>query len=322
MKFPVSYSTLSADALLQLVIEKYGLSSQSSITFLKRGFNDTYRIDSGNEKFIFRVYKHNWRSHESIKTELQLIEYLRSNGIAISYALPGDTASLIQEIDAPEGTRYAVLFSYAEGTLIRKLNKEQSFQFGAETAKMHVLTTGKNFGETARDYSIEAQFEKTLGILKPVLKDHEDAFDYLAELQNEFLDQFGKINKNELIQGICHGDLQSENVHISGDQFTFFDLDFFGKGSLVYDIGVFCWYDHKNKPKEIIDAFIAGYQSRRALTDTELQLIPWFSTLRALFQMTLYCEISDGKQLSLWPAQQVAEFIKKVEKWHKGNRRS
>jgi len=46
-----------------------------------------------------------------------------------------------------------------------------------------------------------------------------------------------------------------------------------------------------------------------------LLLLPYFSTLRALFQMTLYCQISDGKQLPLWPAQQVADFIKKVEKW-------
>ena len=35
------------------------------------------------------------------------------------------------------------------------------------------------------------------------------------------------------------------------NQFTFFDFDFFGTGYLAYDIGVFMWYDHKNKTPEI-----------------------------------------------------------------------
>ena len=121
-------------------------------------------------------------------------------------------------------------------------------------------------------------------------------------------------------QGICHGDLQAENFHIAEDnQFTFFDFDFFGEGCLVYDIGVFRWYDHKNKTPQIMGAFLKGYQAQHKLTATEIRLIPWFSTLRALFQMTLYCKISDGKQLPLWPPQQVSEFINKVKKWQAEN---
>ena len=127
---------------------------------------------------------------------------------------------------------------------------------------------------------------------------------------------FIDLDKTQLALGICHGDLQAENFHLTkNNQFTFFDFDFFGEGYLIYDIGVFIWYDHKNKPKEIVDAFLKGYQTQRKLTETEIKLLPYFSTLRALFQMTLYCNISDGKQLPLWPAQQVADFIKKVEKW-------
>jgi hypothetical protein len=31
--------------------------------------------------------------------------------------------------------------------------------------------------------------------------------------------------------------------------------------------------------------------------------------------MTLYCKISDGKQLPLWPESEIAAFIDKVRKW-------
>ncbi len=339
--FPIEYSTLSAQALLKLIIYNYEIDSNSSITFLKRGFNDTYLISvrkqGGSEslnlndaeetnkknettntgKYILRVYKHNWRSFESIETELKLLNYLIEKQVSVSFPIKDKQAKFIQLILAPEGIRYAVLFSFAEGGPIRKLSADQSFLLGAETGKIHSLTHNKSFGITAHNYNIETQFNNTLTILKPLLFDHLKQYDYLLQLKHDFLNIFNNLDKRELRTGICHGDLQAENFHITLDnKFTFFDFDFFGTGYLAYDIGVFMWYDHKNKTPEIIEAFLRGYQTYEKLSLMELKLIPYFSTLRALFQMTLYCRINDGQQLPLWPAQQAADFIGKINRWH------
>jgi len=326
--FPVEYSSLSTKALLQLIVSNYTITADPSITFLKRGFNDTYLIADGdrgvenlekknsNQKFILRVYKHQWRSIESIETELKLLNHLKENKISVSFPVKDKQAQLIQTIQAPEGIRYAVLFSYAEGEQIRKLSVEQAYLLGIETGKIHSLTHNTSFGETAQHYDIETQFATILTTLKPVLIKHPDQYNYLVELKKDFSKVFNDVNKNELRTGICHGDLQAENFHITSDNtFTFFDFDFFGTGYLAYDIGVFIWYDHKNKTPEIVNAFLKGYQTQQKLSETELQLLPYFSTLRALFQMTLYCQISDGQQLPLWPAQQVADFVMKVNRW-------
>jgi Ser/Thr protein kinase RdoA (MazF antagonist) len=316
MTFPVEYSSLSTTALLELLIDNYSISAEAEITFLKRGFNDTYLIKTATAKYILRVYKHIWRSKESIETEIKLLDLLKENGISVSYSISDKQSQFIHTIKAPEGNRYLVLFSFAEGEQVRKLSNAQAELLGKETGKIHVLTQNKNLGETAHNYDIEFQFEKTLSTLKSILKDYPEEYAYVLKLKNDFKSIFLSIDKGALASGICHGDLQAENFHLTGtDEFTFFDFDFFGTGYLVYDIGVFMWYDHKNKPKEIIDSFLKGYASQRALTETEIKLLPYFSTLRALFQMTLYCNISDGKQLPLWPARQVADFIKKVEKW-------
>jgi Ser/Thr protein kinase RdoA (MazF antagonist) len=225
-------------------------------------------------------------------------------------------SKFIQTIEAPEGSRYAILFTFAEGERIRKLTVEQSYLLGIETGKIHSLTKNKSFGTTAHNYDIETQFEITLSTLKPILINHIEQYNYLLQLKDDFIMIFNSIDKNGLRTGICHGDLQAENFHITSDnQFTFFDFDFFGTGYLAYDIGVFIWYDHKNKIPEIINAFLNGYQTQEILSAIELKLLPYFSTLRALFQMASYCKISDGKQLPIWPAQQVADFIKKVNKW-------
>jgi Ser/Thr protein kinase RdoA (MazF antagonist) len=319
--FPVEYSSLSAKALLQFVIVHYNIDSDSSISFLKRGFNDTYCIEEKKKtdfikKYILRVYKYNWRSIENIETELTLLNYLKENKISVSFPIKDKQEKFIQTIQAPEGWRYAVLFSFAEGEQIRKLSIEQSYLLGIETGKIHSLTQIKSFGATAQNYDIENQFEITLTTLKPILINHSEQYDYLLQLKDDFIKTFNNVDKNELTSGICHGDLQAENFHITTDnKFTFFDFDFFGSGYLVYDIGVFMWYDHKNKTPEIINSFLKGYQTQRKLTAMEIKLIPYFSTLRALFQMTLYCKINDGQQLPIWHPQQVVDFIKKVQKW-------
>lgn len=314
--FPVEYSSLSTAALLQFVIEQYRLDNSAKIVFLKRGFNDTYEIISGNEKFICRVYKQGWRKLESVENELSLLLYLKQNNLSVSTPIESRSGKRMYEIYAPEGVRYLVLFSYAKGKRVRKLTVDQAFLLGVETAQLHQLTKNKKMEETAQNYGIENQFRHTISVVKSILINHPQQFQFLLRLEEYFLETLKSINKNELEEGICHGDLQAENFHIDDlNQFTFFDFDFFGKGYLVYDIGVFMWYDHKNKPPEIMNAFLKGYESKRLLTATEHQFIPLFSILRALFQMTLYCKISDGKQLPLWPATEVAAFIDKVQKW-------
>lgn len=316
--FPVVYSSLSATGLLQLIRDAYNLDTDYQILFLKRGFNDTYLISGRQERFILRVYNYQWRQLNDIEAELDLLLYLKKNGVFVSTPIQDVKNGYIQPIAAPEGARYAVLFSYAEGEQIKKLSVDQSLLLGVTTGCMHQLTKDKILPATARDYDIEKQLGHSLQILKPILKDHPAQFDFFIALRESFLKMVASVPEDEITTGICHGDLQAENFHISADHhFTFFDFDFFGKGYLIYDIGVFMWYDHKNKPPAIMNAFLKGYESRRPLSDTEKRLIPWMSTLRAIFQMTMYCELSDGKQLPLWPPQQVADFINKVEKWQK-----
>ena len=314
--FPAAYSTLSVKALMLLITENYAVGSEAYICYIKRGFNDSYLIKTKTEKFILRVYKHNWRSFESIETELKLLNYLKENSISVSFPIADKQENFIQTLNAPEGTRYAALFSFAEGEVIRKLTIEQAYVLGTETGRIHALTQNRSFGATAQEYNIESQFSVALITLKPILINYPNEYNSLIQLKNNFVDLFKNIDKKELSIGICHGDLQSENFHITeADQFTFFDFDFFGNGYLTYDIGVFMWYDHKNKGPKIMEAFLKGYQTQQKLNSTEIKLIPYFSTLRAVFQMTMYCTISNGSELPIWPAGQVADFIKKINKW-------
>ena len=316
--FPVSYSSLDAKSLLKLVVDEYEVDSKSTITFIKRGFNDTYLITGpmGN-KYILRIYNYNWRSRKSIEAEIDLLLLLDSENINVSAPIGNKQNKYYGTIKSPEGERYFVLFSYAEGLQKRKLSIEQSYLLGSETGKIHSITKGLKNENAAQNYGIFFQFEKTLRVLESILIEFQEEYNYLNELRKDFLNTFNKVNKSELASGICHGDLHAENIHFTEeDKLTLFDFDFMGNGYLAYDIGVFIWYDHKNKTKEIIDSFINGYESQRKLSLTEKKLLPYFSTLRAIFQMTIYCELNDGQYLPQWAPLQIADFVKKIKNWH------
>lgn len=317
---PVTYSSISPDYLLKLVKEKYKVTKRIKITFIKRGFNDTYLIkEPTGKKYILRVYNNNRRNRESVNTELvMLLTMYKYTQINISYPILPKSGNMYVAIPAPEGERYAVLFTYAEGQPVRKLSAEQSFLLGAEIAKMHLYAIKHySFSTTGYNYDITKQFDTTLSTLRPILKEFPEQYNYLKVLKADFIKTFKEANQKELKRGICHGDLQAENIHFTDDnKLTIFDFDFMGKGYLAYDIGVFIWYDHKNKPKEIVDSFIRGYETQRKLSATELRLLPYFSTLRAVFQMTLYCQTNNGQYLPQWQPKDVAAFVNKIKDWH------
>ncbi len=316
--FPVNYSTLSTKHLLQLVTSQYPNMVNADITFLKRGFNDTYLITSNTNKFVLRVYKHDWRSLNSIKCEIELLQLLKEQGAEVSSPIQDSKGELIQVINAPEGERYAVLFSYANGNRLRKLTEIESIGFGKAVGKMHSITEGLDLKHCANDYSVQHQFESILESVAPFLTDYPLQWNQMRGLADSVIEE---VSIAQLPQGICHGDIQAENVHLDdNNKITFFDFDFFGRGALVYDIAVFVWYDHKNKPFNTVQSFINGYRESRALVSEEIQAIPQFGVMRAFFQMALYCKQHNGKYLPIWPAEQVAAFVDKVDRWYEGEK--
>lgn len=323
--FTVTYSTLDAEELLKFAIKKWNRKPGSEIVLLKRGMNDTYLItEPSGKKFILRIYSHKWRSILGINDEVGLIERAC---LEKQFNLPALVKTKIKPalniIPAPEGIRVAVMYTFAPGKVVRKLTTTQAKLLGKETAKMHKFLKKETKILIDYNYDIDLQFENTLAVLKPILAEHKEQYEYLNKLKKDFVKTFKEVKKEDLSFGLCHGDLQPENIHFTDDnKVIFFDFDLMGKGFQAYDIGVFMWYDHKNKTPEIIKSFLEGYESIRKLSVAEHRLLPYFSTLRAMFQMTLYCKTNNGKHLPLWKPEEVASFVNKIKQWHESKRKA
>lgn len=87
-----------------------------------------------------RVYSCNRRTKDEILEELKLPHLLKHQGLSVSYPIQDSEGSYLQRINAPEGVRFMVLFSFAEGAKVRFLSNEMCAIVGTFMANMHKRT--------------------------------------------------------------------------------------------------------------------------------------------------------------------------------------
>jgi Ser/Thr protein kinase RdoA (MazF antagonist) len=129
------------------------LSKDAKCQLIKAGLNDTYLVTDNSDKFVFRVYSLNWRPKAEIGEEIKLLNQLKQNDISISYPLSDNENNYIQTLNAPEGDRFAVLFTFAYGEKQHIISKETHFQIGQLMAQLHNITNNQKLNRI--DYSPE-----------------------------------------------------------------------------------------------------------------------------------------------------------------------
>jgi Ser/Thr protein kinase RdoA (MazF antagonist) len=173
---------------------------------------------------------------------------------------------------APEGKRYASLFTHAAGQVaVGDLNKVQAQRLGETVAKLH--KTAQDFQcHAARPHlTINYLLDDSLRDLSPFLKD--SARSYMNEAIAQIKEQIGHLPKNSPIWSVCWGDPHSGNVHFTEkNEITLFDFDQCGYGWRSFDIAKFLQVTlQAGISPSVRKAFLQGYQSTQPLEEIELK---------------------------------------------------
>lgn len=283
----VAHSIISAEAVACKLLPKYGLDAHSCV-LLARGINDTYLVSKGTRRFALRLYRANWRTRAEIEAELDAIGRLAADGLSVSVPIADTDGGFIHRLLAPEGPRQSVLFSFAEGRNLDRENPEHLALLGRFAAELHNLAERFGVHLQRPALGIEHLIDAPMRRLRSYLERDPAArglFEYAAAFARARL-----VVLPEPLLGVCHGDLQTRNAHITGrGGLTVFDFDLCGYGwrcfdfaSVLRDIGGF---------NTVWDAFIGAYMSARGISAEEARAIPVLWVARTIWELGLQAEL-------------------------------
>ncbi|KKO51756.1 phosphotransferase [Paenibacillus sp. DMB20] len=296
MYFPVTYSTLSDQALKEFISKHYDLEDITEVKYLLRGMNDTYLVLTAERKYVFRVYRGDWRrEYAEVAFEMELLQFLKQRGISVSMPIEDAQGEIIHTLNAPEGKRFGVLFTYAEGAERDIDSQEISYVFGKAAAEIHLASDNFQSHYPRQKLDLNYLIHQSLAIIESGMQHRREDFEGLKNIAKQLEESLLKLSLAELDWGICHGDLHGNtNISYKDDMsYTHYDFDLCGLGWRAYDIAEFrlarevrLGHDPQ-KLEELWDAFIQGYRSVRDLSEKDVKAVPIFVGIRQLWLMGL-----------------------------------
>lgn len=312
--FPVTNSNLSATHIGLFLQEKYSLSKYTQCQIIKAGINDTYLVIDNLDKFVFRVYSLNWRTKSEIDEEIKLLKELKKNNISISYPLPDNDNNYIQTLNAPEGERFAVLFTFARGEKLHIISEKTHFEIGKLMARLHKVTYNQKLNRT--DYSPEVILIDSLKKVSLFLTNDTEEMNFMKSAQAYLLQEFENADSSQIRTGVVHLDIWFDNLNITNDnKVTIFDFDFCGNGWLCLDIAYYILQLHNIEKYEVkdyqpkINSFLKGYESVSPISAEEKRLIPMLGVSLYFFYLGVQCQRYDNWSNSFLSENYLKRFI-------------
>lgn len=271
----------------------WGLRSGAGLTLLSLSENATFRVSRAghNEPLIMRVHRTGYHSREAIRTELAWMAALQQQaGVQTPQALAGSNGEMIQSVKTPnlEEERFVVMFHLIPGVAPDEAELIAPFKrLGAVTARMH---------NHARGWTRPAYFERLIWDYDGCLGQRKHWGDWrdgpgLDQAGKALLEQVDELLHTRLLRygmgpqrfGLIHADLRLANLLESDGDTRVIDFDDAGLGWFLYDLaGAVSFIETRADLPQLIDAWVAGYQTQGQLSAADIAEIPTFIMLRRL----------------------------------------
>ena len=316
--FPVTASTLSETDLGNFIKEKYQLNKNFDCKLFRTGVNHTYFLSDANKKFVVRAYCHQWRTKIEIQEELELLKSLQSHNLSISFPISDKNGDYIQEINAPEGIRYAVVFSFAEGEKMRFMTNETCSAIGSLMAKIHNITATKKIDRV--NYNSDILLSQPYDYLTDYFSEDLDEIKYLKEISKKISNNFQKVKLSDNQKGIVHLDIWYDNLSVNNEnEITIFDFDNCGNGWLILDIGYFCkqlFFIESDKTiyESKVESFLNGYRKERNLSNNEVELIADSGASIFIFYLGVQAQRFDWSNI-FFTENYLKMFVGRIKNW-------
>lgn len=294
---PAIASILSSEALTSDILPGFSVGEVVECRFYSGGFNHTYQIKTGDARIYYlRAYRHQWRTLDDIKYELDVLNHLKRKGFPAVQPLLYKDGQYYCAVAAPEGQRYFALFTEAPGLEITYAREPEKVaqRYGQVVAQMHNALADFSSPHPRFHKDIEHFIDRSLGNIEPFLAHRSDDWAYLQQFADTLRARLLALPASKLEQGVCHGDLQGYHANVAPNGIlTFFDFDCGGYGYRAYDLAVFLWCCRlENAIEARWESFLEAYRETRVIGDLDVQAVPLFVCARYLWHMGVHTQNS------------------------------
>jgi Ser/Thr protein kinase RdoA (MazF antagonist) len=234
---PATHSTIDSAFVAREVEAHYHVSGRVTAELLYRGVNDVYIIKDDNGRRAMRIWRAGTRSIAGVMQELDYLDFLDSHGVPLSKSIPTRTGDRYIAVNALEGVRPAVLYTWAPGVKFGDaLDVEVAERIGGKFAEMHLISKDYKPAQDVPDDPIASLRENLPSFLLWVEDRPDDVRDYV-KLTETLAERLKTLDGMDLPRGMCHQDMHPSNVHLSSDgTITFLDFDGCSIGYWLHDV--------------------------------------------------------------------------------------
>ena len=270
----------------ELLADLYGrpfLSVESAVP----GVNRTFRVRTASGAFYLRLYRKVGRSRAEIEGEIMALLAAGGNAAKPVALTTGD---YVFQCPFEADSRFAVLFTEAPGAKPEPTPGNLR-QIASELALLHERL--RRVYPIGRPFPPETVITEACASLAALGQAFLPISDHIAELRSGICT---RLQAADAAHGVCHGDVWVGNVHLLGDQTTFFDFDECFDGPIVADVArllASIWEGDAVSFSASVEAVNAGYvASGSTLGAQDWQLAPALGQLDAISRigfLAAYC---------------------------------
>lgn len=299
MQLEIAQSTPTAGSIAAFVQAHYGLGKVVESEFLRRSFNQVYRLTfASGQRVVARLCAERPRGGPNVAFEAAALEHWSRSGCPVSRCVATAGGDVAVEVPLPEGSRTLMLFEYLDGEFTGDA-ADDIRAFARGLADLH--QAGESYSGPKSAYTLDLDYL----LLKP-LEGLLRAPSMTAELRSLFETLGLRLHDEILALGelnrvLCHGDAHGQNNFIVGThsekkRAVFFDFDEAGPGYLAYELAVYPWNRYPRIPdssptektKTQWQTFISAYREGRYVAEADIAAIPRFMAARQFWLLGEY----------------------------------
>lgn len=257
--------------LADIVAQHYDIGRPVEVHTLQATRNHTLAIVTDGGRYAVRMRGDAWWiGHESeLEFELDLLDHLARDGLAVSTAVPQRDGSRVGILDDGTLRRTYSLFTWVPGRHGARTPRE-AYLVGQTLAHIHL--SADSFTSRHQRYQLNeaTMLDRQLPAIEADLAAESPTNAEAIRAHIEAIRQrLRHFDPGPSGWGVIHGDVQQLNFHLDRDAVGFFDFDLCAYGWRTSDIAEY----YTRIPPPHREPFLDGYQAVRQLNQSEQDML-------------------------------------------------